>query len=58
MFVKPPESFGLATVFDPSKPYLYALVLPVLILVALGHRGPALVFALGAAALIALTFLA
>ena len=38
------------SLFDVSEPYLYALVLPALLLFALGFRSQALVFSLGAAA--------
>ena len=36
--------------FDVSEPYLYVVVLPALVLFALGFRSQALVFSLGAAA--------
>jgi hypothetical protein len=39
--------------FDVSQPYLYVIVLPALILFALGFRSQALVFSFGAAALFA-----
>ncbi len=35
--------------FDLSEPYLYAMVLPALVMFALGFRSQALVFSLGAA---------
>ncbi len=38
------------SLFDVSEPYLYVVVLPALVLVALGFRSQALVFSLGAAA--------
>jgi len=46
----------LASVFDVSQPYLYLIVLPTLILFAFGYRNQAVIFALGAAAV--LSFLA
>jgi hypothetical protein len=36
--------------FDVSEPYLYVVVLPALVLFALGFRSQAVVFSLGAAA--------
>jgi hypothetical protein len=39
--------------FDVSQPYLYVIVLPALVLFALGFRNQALVFALGALAFLA-----
>jgi hypothetical protein len=41
----------IETMFDVSEPYLYVLVLPALVLSALGLPRQALLFALGAAAL-------
>ena len=35
--------------FDTSQPYLYLVVLPALVMFALGFRSQAMVFALGAA---------
>jgi hypothetical protein len=43
----------LESVFDVSQPYLYLIVLPTLVLFALGYRSQAVVFALGAAAVLA-----
>ena len=40
----------IESLFDVSEPYLYVLVLPPMILFALGLRRVALVFFLGAAA--------
>ncbi len=37
------------TVFDVSEPYLYVIVLPPLVMLALGFRTQALVFTFGAA---------
>jgi hypothetical protein len=39
----------IETMFDVSEPYLYVLVLPALVLSALGLPRQALLFALGAA---------
>ena len=38
------------SIFDVSEPYLYVVVLPALLLFALGFRSQAVVFSLGAAA--------
>ena len=40
----------IESLFDVSEPYLYVLVLPSLILFALGFRSQAVVFSLGVAA--------
>ena len=50
MDLKNPNTIWVESLFDVSEPYLYALVLPSLILFALGFRSQALVFSLGAAA--------
>ena len=47
---KNPKSLWVESLFDVSEPYLYAVVLPPLVLFALGFRRLALVFLLGAAA--------
>lgn len=39
--------------FDTSQPYLYLVVLPALVLFALGYRNQALVFSCGSAAFLA-----
>ena len=44
-----PKSLWVESLFDVSEPYLYAVVLPPLVLFALGFRRLALVFLLGAA---------
>jgi len=40
----------IETLFDVSEPYLYVIVLPPLVMFALGFRSQALVFTFGAAA--------
>jgi len=47
---KNPRSLWVESLFDVSEPYLYVVVLPPLVLFALGFRRLALVFFLGAAA--------
>ncbi len=44
------RSIWVESLFDVSEPYLYVVVLPALMLFALGFRSQALVFSLGAAA--------
>ncbi len=51
---KTPKSLWIETLFDVSEPYLYVVVLPPLVLFALGFRRLALVFLLGAAAIFAI----
>ena len=50
MDLKNPNTVWVESLFDVSEPYLYVLVLPSLLLFALGFRSQALVFSLGAAA--------
>ena len=50
MDLKNPNTIWIESLFDVSEPYLYVLVLPSLILFALGFRSQAVVFSLGAAA--------
>ena len=50
MDLKNPNTIWVESLFDVSEPYLYVLVLPPLLLFALGFRSQALLFALGAAA--------
>ena len=50
MDLKNANTVWIESLFDVSEPYLYALVLPSLLLFALGFRRQALVFSLGAAA--------
>ena len=50
MDLKNANTAWVESLFDVSEPYLYALVLPALLLFALGYRSQALVFSLGAAA--------
>lgn len=45
-----PKTVWIEKIFDTSHPYLYVLVLPALLLFALGFRTQAIIFALGAAA--------
>ncbi len=47
---KSAKSLWVESLFDVSEPYLYTVVLPPLVLFALGFRRLALVFFLGAAA--------
>ena len=49
MGFKNPYTNWVESLFDVSEPYLYVLVLPALLLTALGFRPQALMFALGAA---------
>ncbi len=44
-----PKTTWVESLFDVSEPYLYVLVLPTLVLFALGFRTQALIFGLGAA---------
>jgi hypothetical protein len=48
------KSQWIVSLFDVSEPYLYAVVLPPLVLFALGLRRGSLVFLLGASAFFAL----
>ena len=50
MDLKNPKTLWVESLFDVSEPYLYVVVLPPLVLFALGFRRLALVFFLGAAA--------
>lgn len=50
MDLKNANTAWIESLFDVSEPYLYALVLPSLLLFALGYRSQALLFSLGAAA--------
>jgi hypothetical protein len=45
-----PNTLWVEALFDVSQPYLYTVVLPPLVLYALGFRRLAVVFFLGAAA--------
>ena len=49
MELKNPNTRWIESLFDVSEPYLYVLVLPALVLFALGFRSQAVVFSLGAA---------
>jgi hypothetical protein len=49
MDLKDSNTTWVETIFDVSEPYLYVLVLPALVLSALGLPRQALLFALGAA---------
>ena len=46
-----PKSLWVESLFDVSEPYLYVMVLPPLVLFALGYRRLPVVFFLGAAAI-------
>ena len=50
MDLQNPSTLWLESIFDVSEPYLYVLVLPALVLFALGLRSQAVVFSIGAAA--------
>ncbi len=50
MDLRNPNTIWVESLFDVSEPYLYVLVLPSLLLFALGFRSQALLFSLGAAA--------
>ena len=54
MNLKNPSTAWIEAVFDVSQPYLYVVVLPALIMFALGFRSQALVFSFGAAAFFAI----
>ncbi len=51
MDLQNPNTIWVESLFDVSQPYLYVVVLPPLVLFALGFRRLALVFGFGAAAL-------
>ena len=53
MELKSSKTAWLESLFDVSQPYLYLVVLPALVMFALGFRSQALVFSLGAAAFLA-----
>ena len=46
MNAQDPKTLWFGALFDVSGPYLYLLVLPVLVMFALGYRRQALTFAL------------
>lgn len=50
MDLKNANTFWVEQVFDVNQPYLYVVVLPALVMFALGFRSQALVFSFGAAA--------
>ncbi len=50
MVLQNPNTVWVESLFEVSEPYLYVIVLPALVLLALGFRGQAVVFSLGAAA--------
>jgi len=47
------KSGWVGTLFDVSQPYLYVIVLPTLLMFALGYRGQEVVFGLGALCVVA-----
>ena len=51
MDLKNPKALWIESLFDVSEPYLYVVVLPPLVLFALGYRRLSVVFFLGAAAM-------
>lgn len=54
MNLKDPRTAWVEALFDVSQPYLYVVVLPALVMFALGFRSQALVFSIGAAAFFAI----
>jgi hypothetical protein len=50
MDLKNPNTLWIEQIFDVGQPYLYVVVLPALLMFALGFRSQALVFSFGAAA--------
>jgi hypothetical protein len=50
MDLKNPNTLWIESIFDVSEPYLYVVVLPALLMFALGFRSQAVVFSFGAAA--------
>ena len=50
MDLKNPSTLWIEQIFDVNQPYLYVVVLPALVMFALGFRSQALVFSFGAAA--------
>ena len=50
MDIKNPDTLWIELIFDVSEPYLYVVVLPALLMFALGFRSQAMVFSFGAAA--------
>ncbi len=54
MNFKNTNTIWVESLFDVSEPYLYMVVLPALVMFALGFRSQALVFSLGAAAFFAI----
>ncbi len=50
MDLQSPNTLWIESLFDVSEPYLYVVVLPALVMFALGFRSQALVFSFGAAA--------
>ncbi|HSF94840.1 MAG TPA: hypothetical protein VLA52_07420 [Thermohalobaculum sp.] len=50
MEFRDPKSEWVQSLFDPSQPYLYVVVLPGLALFALGFRSQALMYLVGAVA--------
>ncbi len=54
MDLQSPNTLWVESLFDVSEPYLYLIVLPPLVLLALGFRSQALMFFLGAGAFFAI----
>lgn len=54
METKNPKIIWVEKLFDVSEPYLYLVVLPALVMFALGFRRQAIIFTLGAAVFLAL----
>jgi hypothetical protein len=50
MELKNANTFWVEQIFDVNQPYLYVVVLPALIMFALGFRSQAMIFSVGAAA--------
>ena len=54
METKNPKTIWVEKLFDVSEPYLYLIVLPALVMFALGFRRQAIIFTLGAAVFLTL----
>ncbi|HUF86456.1 MAG TPA: hypothetical protein VMM59_03660 [Thermohalobaculum sp.] len=53
MDIKSSKTAWVESLFDVSGPYLYILVLPALVMFAMGFRTQAIVFAIGGAGFLA-----
>ena len=50
MEFRDPNSEWVAAMFDPAQPYLYAVILPTLVMFALGFRSQSMMYLIGAVA--------